>query len=67
MIYRYDLIDKYLKENKISKKQICERCNFSIKTLYKFYQGRCVYVNTLVKLCNLLDIKICEFVIGCER
>lgn len=65
--YRYDLIDEYIIKNNITKIKLCEKCEFSLKTLYRFYHGKCVFVQNLIKLVDVLNVKIYEFFIGCER
>ena len=67
LIFRYDLINNYLYKNKITKKQLCEKCKFSLSTLYKFYHGKSVFVESMLKLVNVLGVKVYEFWLGGER
>ena len=67
LIYRYDLIDEFLLKNKITKKQFCEICKLSLKTLYKFYHGKLVHTENLLKIVDILNVRVSQFLVGCER
>lgn len=39
--FRTDLIDSYLLDYNLTKKQFCEKCKISYVTLHKMYKSRC--------------------------
>ena len=67
LIYRYELIDEFLLKNKLTKKQFCEMSKLSLKTLYKFYHGKVVLTENLLKIVDILNVKVSQFLVGCER
>ena len=63
-IYKCKLIEDYLKENKLNKKQFCERCNICLLTLNRFYQYKRVSIFILVKVVDILRIRVNEFLVA---
>lgn len=63
-IYNYDMIDDYLKENELNKKQFCERCNICLSTLNRFYQYKRVSIFVLVKVDDILKIRLNDFLVA---
>jgi len=62
-IYRTEIIEKYLKENKISKAEFCRRCGISNTVLKNIYmQNGQIYLRGYAKVCDLLGIKLKDLI-----
>ena len=61
MIFRTDLIDKYMAENGLSKKEFCEEIDISVEALEKLYDiDLNITVLSLFKIARRLNIRIYE-------
>ncbi len=56
--FRTDLIDNYLLDNNLTKKQFCEKCKISYQTLQKIYnQDASVSLISSLKVSNAMKIE----------
>ncbi len=64
IIYKTELIEKYIKDNKISKAEFCKRCGISLRTLNKVLtNGGDIRATNAYKLAKLLHCYLNDFVI----
>ncbi len=60
-IFKTELIDNYMIENKLSKNRFCKLCKISISTLNKiFAHDDNIGTIALFKIARTLSIRICE-------
>jgi len=56
--FRTDLIDNYLLDNNLTKKQFCEKCKISYATLHKMYnQDASVSIISSFKVLRVMRIE----------
>ena len=61
MKYNTEKIEKFMKENKLSKKQFCHMCGISTKTLKSIYECRNVACQKGIKIVKVLHCTLDEF------
>ena len=54
------LIEKYIKDKKLSMSRFCKKCNIKIDTFYKIMLNKNVMINSLYKVANGMEIKFNE-------
>ncbi len=59
-IINVDVINNYLKENKMTKKELCEKSKISIGVLYKILANKNFSIVSIFKLAKTIDIRVCE-------
>ena len=59
--YNLDLIENFLKENNLSKKEFAKMCGLSVKTVDRIYAGKNIKMATLIKIAKVLHCKYSEF------
>ena len=63
--FKTELIENYIKENKISKIEFCKRCKLSIGTLNKVLSNQLNFkLNAIFKIARVLNIEIKDI---CEK
>lgn len=59
-----NLIESYIKENKITKKEFCNRCGFSYVALKHVMEGRgSLLVSQYAKVAKVLKVALKDFVL----
>ena len=56
-----ELIEQYLKENKLSKAKFCKRCKISPSTLTRILNNQNVRLLALFRIVRVLEIHIHQF------
>lgn len=54
------LIEKYLKANKLSKKEFCKKCKIGISTLRRVMSDKDVYLISLFRIAKKMKIPVSE-------
>ncbi len=62
--FKKEIIDNYLKENKISKTRFCKLCGISPYTLKKILNNENYEISALFKIAKVIEIKV--FQIFCK-
>ena len=52
------ILEKYMKENNLSKKQLAQKCNISTYLLQRVLEKKCVLSNTLFKISCSTKIRV---------
>ena len=61
MVFRTDLIDKYLQDNNLSKQEFCKQIDITLETLEKLYEiDLSITVLALFKISRRLNLYIYE-------
>lgn len=56
---RTDLINKYMRENNITKREFCKKCKISHSQLKRMYKNDFdFYIESLYKVCKLLNVEL---------
>ena len=59
--FNIELISMYIKDNNLSKKEFCKKCNVSMYALNKIYSGDLhISVKTWIKIADFLKVDIFE-------
>lgn len=63
VLFLTNLIDNYLKENKISKTKFCKECKINYSVLQKIYNQQTNFdIIYLFRLVKILNIEILDFI-----
>ena len=52
-------IEKYLKDNKLTKKEFCKKCNISVSTLNRMYKSDNIRVINIFKVAKGMEVDVC--------
>ena len=63
IIINYEMIKRYEKENNLSSKQFCEKCNISWYAYSKIVKKEMVKVRVIYKIAVLLDVKLMDLLL----
>ena len=64
-VYRTELLEEYIKEHKISKKEFCIRAKISLYTLNKILNHNTyIGILTINRVAKLVGVRFVEFVTG---
>jgi len=56
---RTDLINRYMKENNITKREFCKLCKISHSQLKRMYKNDFdFYIESLYKVCKILNVEL---------
>ena len=56
---RTDLINRYMKENNITKREFCKQCKISHSQLKRMYKNDFdFYIESLYKVCKILNVEL---------
>ena len=56
------LIQKYIKENNLTKQQFCKKCNISTSVLNKILNEQYnIHISALFKIAKVINIQVFEF------
>lgn len=58
IVYNVEMVENYIKENKLTKKAFCEKCNISVTTLYKVLNNKNVYLGTIYRIAKVIHIEL---------
>ncbi len=59
---RKDFLEKYMKENNLTKTEFCKLCKISGKTYNKMIEESGEYsVNALLRIARVIDVELYEF------
>lgn len=56
--FKKEIIDNYLKENKISKTRFCKLCGISPYTLKKILNNENYEISALLKIAKVIEIQV---------
>ena len=56
--FKKEIIDNYLKENKISKTRLCKLCGISPYTLKKILNNENYEISALFKIAKVIEIQV---------
>lgn len=56
--FKKEIIENYLKENKITKTKFCKLCSISLCTLEKIINNKNYRINALFKIAKVLKIQV---------
>ena len=56
-----ELIEKYIKENNLSKTRFCQKCKIGLRTYEKMMNSSLeINLKVFVKVAKVMDIRLCE-------
>jgi len=56
--FKTEIIENYLKENKISKTKFCKLCGITLRTFMRVMNNENYRVNTLFKIARVLKLQV---------
>ncbi len=58
--FKTEIIENYLKENKLSKTKFCELCGIAPRTLSKIMNNENYRTTALFKIARVVKIRVCK-------
>lgn len=56
-----EIIEEYIKNNKITVKEFCKQCGISTSTYYRMMSGKDFYLNSLLGIAKKLNLCLHQF------
>ena len=57
------IIDKFIKENSLTKKEFCKMCDISLSTLYNIYDGKCnLRINKVFNIAVVTNVRMKDLI-----